>query len=416
MTAAPNRQRDFALQVVRTLRSAGFQALWAGGCVRDLLLGVEPSDYDVATDARPEQVMKQFRRTVPVGVSFGVVRVQGPPGVDEVEVATFRSDGAYIDGRRPTAVVFSSPEEDAQRRDFTINGMFFDPIKERVHDFVGGRDDLSAGVLRAIGDPFARFDEDKLRLIRAARFAARFGFSIDAHTASALRAMAPQILVVAPERIAQELRKMLVHASRARGVSDLLSLGLLAAIMPDLVALTEPIDSPSPTWPATLSALDALGPAPSFPLALAALFHALEDAPSALLRASAFLKLSNAERDHAAWLVSHLDRVAGLPSVAPSARKRLLSSSFTPELLALARASSVEPSAVSFAADYLSRQPEGPLKPAPLLTGSDLVAIGMSPGPAFKSLLDDAYNAQLDGQISTREDSIKWAQSRSARP
>lgn len=169
MSTAEGR-RDFALNIVRRLRSAGYHALWAGGCVRDLLLGLAPNDYDIATSATPEQVMQLFRnRTIPVGALFGVVRVRGTrESGDEVEVATFRSDGAYIDGRHPETVVFSSPELDAARRDFTINGMFFDPLKDEVIDYVGGRADLNARVLRAIGDPTARFAEDKLRLIRGA--------------------------------------------------------------------------------------------------------------------------------------------------------------------------------------------------------------------------------------------------------
>src|SRR5829696_9146494 len=204
-------RREFATDIVGRLRREGFRALWAGGCVRDLLLGQDPADYDVATDATPEQVMAIFgHRTVPVGVSFGVVRVRHPRG-GEVEVATFRSDGAYVNGRYPESVVFSSPEQDAARRDFTINGMFYDPFAEQVIDYVGGRADLEARILRAIGDPWARFREDKLRLLRAVRFAARFRLTIDPATRAALRAMAGQIVVVAAERIAQELRRMLVH-------------------------------------------------------------------------------------------------------------------------------------------------------------------------------------------------------------
>src|SRR5215468_2735973 len=209
-------ERDFAVQVVRRLRQAGYEALWAGGCVRDELLGVEPVDYDVATSARPEEVQRTFAHTVEVGVSFGVVEVIGPRRPDgsfpKVQVATFRSDGAYVDGRRPESVVFSTAAEDAQRRDFTINGMFFDPLESRVIDYVGGLADLKAGVLRAIGDPRARFREDKLRLMRAVRMAARFDFPIEAGTAAAVREMAPQITVVSSERIAEELRKMLAHS------------------------------------------------------------------------------------------------------------------------------------------------------------------------------------------------------------
>src|SRR5437773_6759644 len=192
-------ERDFAVQVVRRLRDAGHEALWAGGCVRDELLGLVPKDYDVATDARPEQVRRLFRRTVAVGLSFGVVEVLGPPGeagLLKVQVATFRSDVSYSDGRHPDEVVFASPQEDALRRDFTINGMFFDPLDNQLIDYVGGQEDLQAKLLRAIGDPTARFAEDKLRLLRAVRFATRFDLTLDPATEHAIRAMADQVTVV----------------------------------------------------------------------------------------------------------------------------------------------------------------------------------------------------------------------------
>src|SRR6185312_15507402 len=237
-------ERGFAIEVVRTLQQAGFRALWAGGCVRDELLGLTPHDFDVATDARPEQVMKLFRRSVAVGAAFGVIEVIGPRGPHHqhltVEVATFRSDGAYLDGRRPNSVTFSSPEEDAQRRDFTINGMFFDPLAGQLHDFVGGQADLQARVLRAIGDPIARFNEDKLRVLRAVRIAARFDLTIDAQTLAAAQRIAPQITVVSAERIAEELRKLLAHPNRGRGVKLLAECGLTPVIFPELQAAPRP--------------------------------------------------------------------------------------------------------------------------------------------------------------------------------
>jgi poly(A) polymerase len=203
-------EREFAIDVVKRLQSAGFQAFWAGGCVRDELLGLVPKDYDIATDARPEEVQRLFRRTVAVGVSFGVVEVLGPRqdgDVLKVQVATFRTDAGYSDGRRPDQVVFSSAREDALRRDFTTNGMFFDPLKNELLDYVGGQADLQARVLRAIGDPHVRFAEDKLRLLRAIRIATRFDLTIEPATAAAIRAMADQLPVVSAERIADELRE-----------------------------------------------------------------------------------------------------------------------------------------------------------------------------------------------------------------
>src|SRR5271170_6893354 len=196
-------ERVFAMQVVRRLQEAGHEALWAGGCVRDELLGLVPKDYDVATDARPEQVQSLFRRALAVGASFGVIEVLGPRSHGRnlsVEVATFRTDGTYSDGRRPDQVIFASAREDALRRDFTINGMFFDPLKGELHDFVGGQDDLHARVLRAIGNPHVRFQEDKLRLLRAVRIATRFELAIEPQTAAAIQAMASQLPVVSAER------------------------------------------------------------------------------------------------------------------------------------------------------------------------------------------------------------------------
>ena len=222
-------ERDFAIDVVRRLREAGFQALWAGGCVRDQLLGLSPKDFDVATDARPDDVQRLFRRTVAVGVSFGVVEVLGPPPL-KVQVATFRADVSYSDGRRPDAVVFTSAREDALRRDFTINGMFFDPLENQVIDYVEGQKDLEARVLRAIGEPAERFAEDKLRLLRAVRFATHYELSFDLATASALRAMANQISVVSAERIAEELRRLLVDPHRQRGMELFMDMGLAQAI------------------------------------------------------------------------------------------------------------------------------------------------------------------------------------------
>src|SRR5262249_52354055 len=242
------------------------------------VLGQEPADFDVATDATPDRVMALFRRTVPVGVSFGVVRVLGPPGAGEVEVATFRSDGAYLDGRHPESVRFGTPEEDAARRDFTINGMFLDPLSGEVIDYVGGRADLQNRVLRAIGEPADRFAEDKLRLLRAVRFAARFGLEIEPRTRAALLAMADEVRVVAAERIAQELRRLLVHGSRALGMQLALETGLVAAILPDLLPMRglfqgKPVQPDGDLWDHTMLVLENLPEGPTFPLAFAALYH-----------------------------------------------------------------------------------------------------------------------------------------------
>ena len=230
--------REFAVEVVTKLRSDGFEALWAGGCVRDQLIGIEPKDYDVATNATPEQVILLFgkHKTVPVGVSFGVVMVLGPTRAHgQVEVATFRADGEYLDGRRPSAVSFCSSEEDAKRRDFTINGMFFDPVSEEVIDFVGGKQDLQAGVVRAIGDPVARFTEDKLRMLRAVRFASTYKFELDPATATAIKTLGSELVQVSAERIAQELLRMFAHRTRAVSLKQLYATGLIGVLFPALL-------------------------------------------------------------------------------------------------------------------------------------------------------------------------------------
>jgi poly(A) polymerase len=408
--------REFATDVVRRLRQSGYEALWAGGCVRDELLGVEPADYDVATSARPEQVERTFARSIGVGKSFGVIEVIGPRRVDgsqpKVQVATFRSDGAYLDGRRPESVVYSTAEEDAQRRDFTINGMFFDPLDNRVIDYVGGQADLKAGVLRAIGDPRARFREDKLRLLRAVRMAARFDFPIEPATAAAVREMAPEITVVSAERIAEELRKMLAHRNRAWAVRQLDELGLLRHVMPE-------VTSPGDVWPHTLRVLEVLDgpwwPAPgpvSFPLAFAALMHGFGKRPTAA--AGRRLKLANAEIDRAVWLVERHKSLCDAPAMRPSRLNPILVHPAVGELLAMHRADAVAADRslehVKFCERMLREHTRDELDPPPLLTGDDLIALGWEQGPLFKKVLDAVREAQLDGTIRSKDDAIRLAE------
>ena len=236
----PDKQRAFAVEVVRQLRDHGHQAYWAGGCVRDHLLGRAPYDYDVATSAHPEEIRGAFkhRKTLAIGAAFGVMTVVGPRGAGQVEVTTFRQDVSYSDGRHPDRIEFSSPEEDAKRRNFTINGMFFDPVENRVIDFVGGEADLRAGIVRAIGDAQARFTEDKLRMLRAVRFASVFNFELEAATLAAIRSMADQVKVVSAERIADEMRNVLVQPARANAVRLWRETGLLRAILPEIDRLS----------------------------------------------------------------------------------------------------------------------------------------------------------------------------------
>ncbi len=277
-----DKQQAFALDVVRQLRAAGYEAYWAGGCVRDQLIGRSPKDYDVATSAVPEEIQKVFgrsRKTLAVGAAFGVIAVVGPRGAGQIEVATFREDVSYSDGRRPDAVRFTTAREDALRRDFSINGMFFDPISKEVLDFVGGQDDLRQGIVRAIGNPHQRFTEDKLRLLRAVRFAGYFGFSIEPATFEALCTMAREITAVSAERIANEMRMMLERSGRRRAVELLLETGLLESVLPEAVPkLREHAHRVQ-----TLTMLDALVE-PSFPLALAVLLLAEGNVRAALPR------------------------------------------------------------------------------------------------------------------------------------
>jgi tRNA nucleotidyltransferase/poly(A) polymerase len=396
-------EREFATDVVRRLRAAGHQALWAGGCVRDQLLGREPHDYDVATDAMPGQVQKLFRHTVAVGASFGVIEVLGPRPL-KVQVATFRSDVSYTDGRHPDAVVFSTPEEDARRRDFTINGMFFDPLDEQVIDFVGGKNDLRDRVLRAIGDPAQRFVEDKLRLLRAVRFATRFRFTLDPATATAIRAMAGEITVVSAERIADELRKLLIDPRRADGMRLLKDVNLLAPLLPEL---------DRDRWLPALQVLEGLPDDASFPLALAALLHGIGKSQAGAVCSR--LKLSNAEREQIEWLVAMHDAMNDAPRMKNSRLKPLLAHSGIRELLALHRADaaatgrSVEH--VEFCERKLGEWTPEELTPLPLLTGDDLREMELSPGPQFKRLLDAVREAQLDGLVTTKEQAMELVRS-----
>jgi poly(A) polymerase len=429
--------RAFAADVVRRLKEAGFEALWAGGCVRDQLLGREPDDYDVATDARPEQVQQLFKRTVAVGVSFGVVEVLGPRTPDgpiKVQVATFRSDADYSDGRHPDAVTFSTAHEDAERRDFTINGMFFDPLAERVIDYVGGEADLKAGIIRAIGDPVKRFTEDKLRLLRAVRFAARFAFTLDPGTAAAIKAMADTITVVSAERIADELRKLLTNLRRADGMRLLEQVGLLKPILPELAATVgfphgRPAAPDGDLWGHTLAVVERLPESATFELAMAALLHDVGK-PRTVGRTpdrytyhghehvgkrlagvvSERLRLSTAERKRIEWLVEKHQYLADAPRLRHATLKPVLAHAGIRELLDLhradARASGRDLEAVEFCERCLRDWPPEELNPPPLVTGDDLKALGIPQGPAYKRLLDAVRDAQLDGIVKTKEQAV----------
>jgi poly(A) polymerase len=399
-----SKQRELALDITHRLRGAGFESLWAGGCVRDQLLDREPKDYDVATNARPEEIQKLFgkRRTLAIGAAFGVIGVKGrncPP----VEVATFRSDGAYLDGRHPSSIVFTTAEHDAQRRDFTINGMFFDPLAEQVIDYVGGQADLEARIIRAIGDPQARFTEDKLRMLRAVRFAATFDFALDAETQRAILAMAPEITVVSAERINAELTRLLCHTNRKRGLELLHECGLLAVLFPELEAAT----TNSPAWRVSLDTLAKLQ-SDNIATAISATLYSFHDVVTPAEWARRY-RFSNKEIELVQWLSTQLPRIATAENLPWPALQRILVHEGAGELLALARAVLCEDSAGLLRAEQAADMPLEVLNPPPLVTGDDLIQEGFQPGPHFGGLLTSLRDAQLDGEITTQTEAFELA-------
>lgn len=407
-------QRRFALDVVAQLRAAGHTAYWAGGCVRDELLGRVPKDYDVATSARPEQIREVFghRKTLAIGEAFGVIAVLGPKPAGMVEATTFRRDGGYSDGRRPDAVEFTDAEEDARRRDFTMNALFFDPLENRVIDYVGGRDDIARRLVRAVGDPRARFEEDKLRMLRAVRMASRFDFGIDASTLQALRGAAHEITLVSPERIAQEMRAMLGKPGQAEAARLLATTRLLDAILPEIVP---EFGAPSAdAWQRTLSVLAELERAEAFhgfALGLAALLHA-QGSRELVFTVAQRWRLSNAERDDAAWIVGHQTGLVDADKKPWSEVQPLLADFLAPQLVDLIEAElRVEEAAlddVEFCRAKL-KLPRAELDPPPLVTGNDLISAGLKPGKAFAGLIARLRAAQLDGEIHSTAEGIELA-------
>ncbi len=396
-------QRRFATEVVGRLRQAGFEAYWAGGCVRDQLMGRAPKDYDVATSATPPQIRRLFghRRTLAIGAAFGVITVLGPKPAGQVEVTTFRQDAAYSDGRHPDHVTFSSAEVDAWRRDFTINGLFYDPIGLRVIDFVGGQKDLAGRVIRAIGEPRHRFAEDKLRLLRAVRFSATLDFRLEADTLAAVRQMAAEITVVSPERIAMEMRRMLVDPRRGEAIRLVLHCGLAPAVLPEIVpddeAARRRLDH-------ALAVLERVAK-PEFPLALGALLHELVD-PAGARRVCNRWRLSNKETDRVTWLVEQHAALGGARSMAWSVLQPLLIAEGIEDLLAFSEAASPAGCDEAAYCRSLLEQPREVLDPPPLITGDDLLAHGVSSGPQYRILLGRARAAQLDKQIQTKQDAL----------
>ena len=388
-----------ALEIVRTLVDAGHEALLAGGCVRDLLLRRKPIDFDIATDAPPDTVCKRFRATRRVGAQFGVVLVRKHRRW--VEVATFRTDGPYLDGRRPSTITIADAEHDALRRDFTVNGMFLDPVRMEVIDYVGGRADLELPQLRAIGEPAARFDEDYLRLLRAVRFAAKLDFPIEPATLDAIQSHAPLLARVAAERVHEELRRMLSHPSRQRAWQLIHECGLAGHLWsgagwePEQVRRIDTL----------LSRLSADAP---FELALTVIVAAYET--RAIQKLACDLTLSNEERDTTLWLVEHRNDLVDPAAPSLATLKQLMAHPAFDALHALTNAGYEDlpdgPQRRQSLAERVRAVPTEAVQPPPLVTGEDLLGRGLEPGPQYKEILDALYVRQLDEELRTRDQAL----------
>jgi len=403
--------REFAIQVVQQLTDAGYEALWAGGCVRDQLLAITPKDYDVATNATPEQIREVFgkRRTLSIGAAFGVITVLGPKKADPIEVATFRRDAGYSDGRRPDGVEFTDAKEDALRRDFTINGMFYDPLKQQVVDYVGGKDDLAAKQIRAIGVPQDRIKEDKLRMLRGIRFAAKFGFEIEPHTLAAIQQQASQISIVSAERVGAEMQRMLADKNRSIAVQLLRDSNLLSQVVPESHHLT----STQAIWQEILDQLDRLN-ANDFPAAASILLRSVIES-NGVSTAVQQWKLSNDQRKTIAWSIKHRNALANAHTLPWSTVQPLLVSPHIDSGLSYS-AATCDPkhqTGIDFCRQRIAWPAEKLIPPA-LIDGRDLISTGIRPGPDFKNLLQQVRDKQLDGELCSRTDALNWVAQQTA--
>lgn len=430
--------KDTAVQIVHRLHDAGYTAYFAGGCVRDMVRGVEPHDFDIATTATPAEVQRLFPKTIPVGAQFGVVLVIADG--QQFEVATFRNDEAYVDGRRPTGVRFGTPEEDAQRRDFTVNGLFYDPLAERIIDFVGGQADIERRLIRAIGDARQRFTEDKLRLLRGVRFATTLDYEIEPATWAAVQEMAGQIGIVSAERIREELIKIFTRANAGRGLVLLEESGLLREILPEVAAM-KGVEQPPEFHPEgdvfthVKLMLDSLPAGPSVTLAFAVLLHdvgkppTFERAPDRIrfnehdevgaamteqiLRR---LRFSNDEIARIVTCVAEHMRVRHVQEMRPAKLKRILARATFADELELHRMDCLASHGSLDNVEFLRRKavelPATVVKPAPLVTGRDLLALGFPPGPRLGAVLREIEEMQLDDRLRTRDEALAYARSR----
>lgn len=438
LISAENPQAMVAVHVCKRLSAEGHEALLVGGCVRDLLLGCVPKDFDVATSAHPEQVMQLFDRTVPVGAQFGVVLVL----VDDkqIEVATFRKEEGYSDRRRPDHVEFSDAREDAQRRDFTINGLFLDPASGQIHDFVGGRDDLERKLVRAINDPRSRFEEDALRVLRAVRFAANLDFAIEPQTFTALVDSAPLIRHISMERVRDELVKGFTRSHPDRFLQLLSDTGLLKLLLPEVEAM-KGCEQPPQFHPEgdvfdhTKLMLSLLPENPSVALALGTLLHDVGKPPT-FERADRIrfnnhdkvgaemteeicrrLLIPNAVRRDVVDLVARHMNFMNITKMKESTLKRFLAADTIDDDLQLHRVDCLSSHgdleyydfATQKLAEVRAEQEGKAALPAPLITGHDLIELGLKPGPAFKELLQSVQDAQLENRISTTEEAAVFA-------
>jgi poly(A) polymerase len=427
--------RDKAISIVRRLRREGYEAYLAGGCVRDMLLKKLPQDYDIATNAKPEDIRRVFPKTIPVGEQFGVILVL----VDDesFEVASFRHDGPYLDGRRPSHVRYGSLEEDVFRRDFTINGMVYDPVEDRVIDLVEGQKDLERRSIRAIGNAHQRFEEDRLRMIRAVRFAASLKFDIDLSTFAAVKQLAATITQISWERIGEEVTRILTEGGARRGFELLDETGLLAVLLPEIAVMKGTQQSPDyhpegNVFNHTLLLLNHLD-TPSETLAYGCLLHDVakpvclrqeadrvtfyghtekgaEMAEEILMR----LKRSRAVSERVSYLVRNHLRHVQAPQMRLSTLKRFLREEGIEELLELARIDALSSNGdlqyYRFCKERLGELKEEEIRPTPLVRGDDLIALGLTPGPIFADILRQVEDAQLGGELTSREQALEWIQ------
>ncbi|MGH9687365.1 MAG: CCA tRNA nucleotidyltransferase [Candidatus Acidiferrales bacterium] len=449
-----NPARQLAENICQRLRESGHQAFLVGGCVRDILLGREPADYDVSTDATPERVQQLFGNSLAVGARFGVIIVLGEGVLDEtqdadspqVEVATFRSDIGYSDGRHPDQVVYTrSPQDDVNRRDFTINALLLDPATGEVLDYVGGRDDLKAGIIRAIGRAEDRFREDKLRMVRAVRFAARFHYAIETQTVAAIKKLATEIHQVSPERLRDELTKLLREGSAGRGFELLDETGILVELLPE-IARMKGVEQPpqyhpeGDVWVHTLLMLEKLPAGCSPTLAWGVLLHDVGKPPTFTAPASSDdrirfnehaevgtrmaeeicrrLRFSNDMSEQITALVANHMRFKDVLQMKPATLKRFVRLHDFEEHLVLhgldCSSSHGHLDNFEFVKQFLRDTPSEEVHPPKLISGDDLIALGLRPGPEFRIILDAVEEAQLNGALRSREEALQFARERAS--